>query len=104
MLLASPDRSDAGLRVGLLSKAFGGDGSLDIDLGAVTEPIAACFAEELGAVLQVPAARAAAACAILARHGLGALCRDIGAAVRGSEIRLHMAGRGLFVASRLDLH
>jgi phosphoribosylformylglycinamidine synthase len=104
LLLAYHDRSDGGLLVTLLEMAFAGHCGLDIDLGTAGDPIAECFAEELGAVLQVPAARATAARAIVARHGLGALCRDIGTVMSGTEIRLHSNGRRLLEASRLDLH
>jgi phosphoribosylformylglycinamidine synthase len=75
-----------------------------VDLGAAGDPIAECFAEELGVVLQVPAARAAAARAIVARHGLGDVCRDIGTVASGAEIRLQSNGRSLYAASRIDLH
>jgi phosphoribosylformylglycinamidine synthase len=104
LLLAYHDRSDGGLLVTLLEMAFAGHCGLDVDLGTASDPIAECFAEELGAVLQVPAARAAGASAILARHGLGGLCRDIGCVASGTQIRLRANGRGLFEASRLDLH
>jgi phosphoribosylformylglycinamidine synthase len=104
LLLAYHDRSDGGLLVTLLEMAFAGHCGLDIDLGTASDPIAECFAEELGAVLQVPAPRAAGASAVLARHGLGGLCRDIGSVASGTQIRLRAGGRGLFEASRLDLH
>jgi len=104
LLLAYHDRSDGGLLVTLLEMAFAGHCGLDVDLGTASDPIAECFAEELGAVLQVRAARAAGACAILARHGLAGLCRDIGSVASGTEVRLRANGRVLFAASRLDLH
>jgi phosphoribosylformylglycinamidine synthase len=77
---------------------------MTLDLGTAPDPIAACFAEELGAVLQVPAARVAEARSVLARHGLAALMRDIGEPVAGADVRLHINGRAVYSASRLDLH
>jgi phosphoribosylformylglycinamidine synthase len=104
LVLAYHDRSDGGLLVTLLEMAFAGHCGLDVDLGAAGDPIAECFAEELGVVLQVPAARAAAARAVVARHGLGDVCRDIGTVASGAEIRLQSNGRSLYEASRIDLH
>src|SRR3984885_2685959 len=75
LVLAYHDRSDGGLLVTLLEMAFAGHCGLEVDLGAAADPIAECFAEELGVVLQVPAARAATARAVVGRHGLGDMCR-----------------------------
>ena len=110
LVLAYHDRSDGGLLVTLLEMAFAGHCGLDVDLGAAGpgtagDPIAECFAEELGAVLQVPAARAAAARSVVARHGLGAYCVATSARVAsGAELRVQSSGRTLYAASRLDLH
>jgi phosphoribosylformylglycinamidine synthase len=128
LLLAYHDRSDGGVLLTVLEMAFASHCGLAIDLGAVTDPIAACFAEELGAVLQVPAARAAEALEILARHGLGTLVRDIGEPLRrnageprgqdsgeprdggvgavadDSDVQLRANGRIIWSGSRLALH
>ena len=53
LVLAYHDRSDGGLLIALLEMAFAGHCGLDIDLGTAADPVAACFSEELGAVLQV---------------------------------------------------
>ncbi|MEP6546522.1 MAG: phosphoribosylformylglycinamidine synthase [Gammaproteobacteria bacterium] len=104
LVLAYHDRSDGGVLVTLLEMAFAAHCGLAIDLGEAADPIAACFAEELGAVLQVPAAGAAQAHEILATHGLTVLTRDVGAPLTGTEVTLRINGRGAFSASRLDLH
>jgi phosphoribosylformylglycinamidine synthase len=114
LLLAYHDRSDGGLLVTLLEMAFAGHCGLDVDLGtagrgaagrgAEGDPIAECFAEELGVVLQVPASRAAAARAVVSRHGLGDVCHDIGTPTSGAEIRVRRDGRIWYEASRIDLH
>src|SRR5580692_5910495 len=88
LLLAYHDRSDGGLLVTLLEMAFASHCGLRIDLGAADDVIAAAFAEEIGAVIQVPAARAAEAHAILARHGLAVLTRDVGEPIPGADVRV----------------
>ncbi|HWG70335.1 MAG TPA: phosphoribosylformylglycinamidine synthase [Steroidobacteraceae bacterium] len=103
-LLAYHDRSDGGVLQTALEMAFAAHCGLDLDLGAAADEIAACFSEELGAVLQVPAAQATAALDIAARHGLGALTRDIGQPIAGDEVRVRVNGRTAYSASRLALH
>ena len=53
LVAAYHDRSDGGLYVTLVEMAFAGHTGLEVDLGAVTDPIPVLFSEELGAVLQV---------------------------------------------------
>jgi len=103
LLLAYHDRSDGGVLLTVLEMAFAGHCGLGIDLGAVSDPIAGCFAEELGAVLQVSASRAGEARAILARHGLQALTRDIGQPNAGDEVTVMANGGAIFAGSRLAL-
>jgi phosphoribosylformylglycinamidine synthase len=104
LVLAYHDRSDGGVLVTVLEMAFAARCGLDIDLGTVPDEIAACFAEELGAVLQVPAARLPEVEGVLARHGLDSLWRDIGAPLPGSsDVRVQACGRSVYSASRLDL-
>jgi phosphoribosylformylglycinamidine synthase len=104
LLLAYHDRSDGGMLLCVLEMAFAGHCGLRIELGSELDVIAACFAEELGAVIQVAAAHVGAARDILARHGLGRLTRDIGEPIEGSEIKISANGAVLFSASRSDLH
>ena len=104
LILAYHDRSDGGVLLTVLEMAFASHCGLAIDLGAPADPIAACFAEELGAVLQVSAVRASEARDVLARHGLAALIRDIGEPLAGTEVRVHIDGRTDYCASRLELH
>jgi phosphoribosylformylglycinamidine synthase len=87
-LLAYHDRSDGGLLVTLLEMAFAGGCGLDIDLAELApggDPLAALFAEELGAVVQVRGAQEAdAVSALLGSHG----CRvhRVGRPVTGNRI------------------
>ncbi len=104
LVLAYHDRSDGGVLLTVLEMAFASHCGLAIDLGAPADPIAACFAEELGAVVQVSAARASEARDVLARHGLGPLTRDVGEPLAGADVRVHIDGRTVYSASRLDLH
>jgi phosphoribosylformylglycinamidine synthase len=104
LLLAYHDRSDGGVLITLLEMAFAAHCGLAIDLGSVADPIAACFAEELGVVLQVPASRSAEALDVLARHGLEALTRDIGEPRADGEVQVRINGGVAYSASRLELH
>jgi phosphoribosylformylglycinamidine synthase len=104
LILAYHDRSDGGLLVTLLEMAFAAHCGLRIDLGAAADTIAACFSEELGAVIQVPQARIAEARRILERHALGALTRDIGEPAAGDEVLLNADGNVVFSGSRIALH
>jgi len=104
LVLAYHDRSDGGLLVTLLEMAFAAHCGLSVDLGAVDDVMAAAFAEELGAVIQVPAARAAEARVVLSRHGLEALTRDVGEPTPGAEVRVSANGGRVYTGSRIELH
>jgi phosphoribosylformylglycinamidine synthase len=104
LLLAYHDRSDGGLLVTVLEMAFAAHCGLRIDLGGQNDLIAACFSEELGAVLQVPQARLAEAQRVLEQHGLAQFASDIGEPVAGSEIHVRAGGREVYSASRIALH
>jgi len=104
LVLAYHDRSDGGLLVTLLEMAFAAHCGLRVDLGAVDDMIAAAFAEEPGAVIQVAAARAAEARLILARHGLAALTRDVGEPTMGVEVQVSANGGHVYSGSRIALH
>ncbi len=79
-LLAYHDRSDGGLIVTLCEMAFAGRCGVNIDLHLPSgaDAIAALFAEELGAVIQVRRADLAPVLMELAAHGLAACTRRIG--------------------------
>ncbi len=104
LVLSYHDRSDGGLLVTVLEMAFASHCGLEIDLGSALDPIAACFAEELGAVVQVAGSRAGEAREILLRHGLAAHAQDIGTPAAGCAVTVRAQGRTLYSASRVDLH
>ena len=104
LILAYHDRSDGGALISLLEMAFAGHCGLSLDFGAVPDVIAACFAEELGVVVQVPARSLAEALAILERQDLKTFTRDIGAPLAGSEVELRANGAIVYSGSRPALH
>ncbi|MDP9014903.1 MAG: phosphoribosylformylglycinamidine synthase [Pseudomonadota bacterium] len=123
LLLAYHDRSDGGALLTLLEMAFASHCGLDVDLGSVADPVAACFAEEVGAVLQVASARVTEALEVLRRHGLDGHTRDLGEPIRdgargagaahagaahagagGERVTLRANGQVIYAASRVELH
>jgi phosphoribosylformylglycinamidine synthase len=109
LVLAYHDRSDGGVLLTVLEMAFASQCGIAIDLGAVADPVTACFSEELGAVLQVPGSRVAEALDVLARHGLAQLCRDIGEPIArdatgsGSVVSEHGAMPGDRTSAKADV-
>jgi phosphoribosylformylglycinamidine synthase len=104
LLLAYHDRSDGGVLVTLLEMAFASHCGLEIDLKTVADPVAACFSEELGAVLQVAAVRVDEAREVLKRHALGPLAHDLGAPTAGDAVTVAANGAVIYSASRVELH
>jgi phosphoribosylformylglycinamidine synthase len=104
LLLAYHDRSDGGMLIALLEMAFASRCGLEVDLGAVPDPVAAAFSEELGALVQVQSARLDEAREVLARHGLGGHARVVGRPVPGERVSVRANGREIHSASRIDLH
>ena len=103
-LLAYHDRSDGGLLVALLEMAFAGRCGLDIDISALgAEPLAALFSEELGAVLQIPAARRDAVQRALAAAGLTGCCHAVGRPRADQAITIGRGGAVLFRGERAAL-
>jgi phosphoribosylformylglycinamidine synthase len=103
LVLAYHDRSDGGLLVTLLEMAFAGHCGLELALDE-EDPVAQCFSEELGAVVQIPESAVAQAAAVLGRHGLAGYWRELGAPSVGAEVRVTVAGRTVYCASRMELH
>jgi phosphoribosylformylglycinamidine synthase len=111
-ILAYHDRSDGGLLVTLLEMAFAGRAGLAIDAAAVggsagqgvsrAELVAGLFAEELGAVIQVREADAAAAVETLGRHGVSA--RVVARPEAGERIAVGRGAAVVYERSRVELH
>jgi phosphoribosylformylglycinamidine synthase len=108
-LLAYHDVSDGGVFVTLAEMAFASRCGLQIDVGApelrdggVAAPLAALFAEELGAVVQVRDAQLAAI--LDEARAAGVAARPIGRPVRGDRIVIRCAGDVVLDEARRDLH
>ncbi len=105
LLLAYHDRSDGGLFTTLAEMAFAGHCGLDVDITALgTDPLAALFSEELGAVVQVRTGDLDTVRERLGAAGLGGLAHAIGRAVPGATLRISRDGVEVYRASRTDLH
>ena len=105
LLLAYHDRSDGGLFVTLVEMAFAGHCGLEIEIGAIgTDPLAALFSEELGAVLQVAAPHVEAVRDRLSAAGLSSMTHVIGRARPGHDVSIRSGNREVYRASRVHLH
>ncbi len=107
-LLAYHDRSDGGLLATVAEMAFAGHVGVDLVLdhiaGDEQEAIAALFAEELGAVIQVAGDDADAIIAQYAEAGLGACIHRIGELNHDDAVRIRLGGAILTEVPRLSLH
>jgi phosphoribosylformylglycinamidine synthase len=102
-LLAYHDIGDGGLFVSLAEMAFASRCGVDIALDAVPGgPLAALFAEELGAVVQVRAADAQAVVAAAEAAGLAAAV--VGSPSNSSRIIVRCRGTTVLDETRIDLH
>jgi phosphoribosylformylglycinamidine synthase len=111
-LLAYHDRSDGGVFVTLCEMAFAGRAGLVIDADAVADgdatagsggPLtAALFTEELGAVVQVREAEAAAVVRAFERHGVAA--RVVARPCSEDRVAVVSGERVVFERSRTELH
>ena len=104
-VLAYHDRSDGGLFVTLAEMAFAGHAGLDIDLGGLSGNVAEIlFNEELGAVLQVPAAAADAIVAALNAAGLRGCVSVIGQVADHGALNIQQGGSQVFSDTLINLH
>ncbi len=100
LVLAYHDRSDGGAFAALAEMAFASRAGLELVLDAVAgDPVAALFAEELGALLQIRDADVPAVRALFAEHGLGPHVHAIGRPNAGGTIRI---ARGGALVAELD--
>jgi len=107
-LLAYHDRSDGGLLVSLAEMVFAGRVGADLVLDHIAgdgeEALAALFAEELGAVVQVRAEDADYVIARYAETGLGDCIHRIGELNAEDVLRVRLGGAILLESPRRDLH
>jgi phosphoribosylformylglycinamidine synthase len=102
LLLAYHDRSDGGLLVTLLEMAFAGHCGLDITLDAIcnTAVIDCLFAEELGAVIQVPNSALPQLQELAEQFGLADICLPLGTVRAGDGIVFSCKGQTVLQGSR----
>jgi phosphoribosylformylglycinamidine synthase len=103
LALAYHDRSDGGLFATLCEMAFAGGTGIDVRLEPERDLLAALFAEELGVVLQIRERDLEAVSAIFARAGLREHLQEVGAPAPGDRLRIFVAGRCVYDASRASL-
>ncbi|MGE5358809.1 MAG: phosphoribosylformylglycinamidine synthase [Bacteroidales bacterium] len=106
LVLAYHDRSDGGLFVTLAEMAFAGHVGVTIDAETVAGAddaalLPALFAEELGAVLQVPASGLEHARSTLSRHGLDAFV--VGSLDASNNVSVVRGPTTIFSESRVSL-
>jgi len=95
LLLAYHDRSDGGLVVTLAEMAFSGGRGITATL-AGDDALAALFAEELGAVVQVAAGSVDRVIKILAKHGLKKdVVTKIGSVTDDRNFKITMGGQAV---------
>ncbi|WP_133408566.1 phosphoribosylformylglycinamidine synthase [Parashewanella tropica] len=101
-VIAYHDRSDGGVFTTLVEMAFAGNTGLDIDLSALTGThLERLFNEELGAVIQVPADKAAV---IAAQYNAGGVaCHVIGELSQGDRVTIKADGAEIYSESRVAL-
>ncbi|TWE11512.1 phosphoribosylformylglycinamidine synthase [Rudaeicoccus suwonensis] len=99
LLTAYHDRSDGGLWATVAEMAFASGCGVSIDVPS-TE---ALFAEELGAVLEIPASAHAAVERILTDTGLSAVCHFIGRPTQDGHLTVTVGGETLLHEQVRDL-
>jgi phosphoribosylformylglycinamidine synthase len=104
LVLAYHDRSDGGLIACLLEMAFASGCGLEVALEQRGEALlAALFAEELGAVLQISEADLHRVLEVLARHGLADWARQVARPNGGSRLVIRAADGIVFEESLATL-
>ncbi|MGD8618168.1 MAG: phosphoribosylformylglycinamidine synthase, partial [Gammaproteobacteria bacterium] len=104
LLLAYHDRSDGGLFACLAEMCFAGHCGATVTLDRLgVDPVAALFAEELGAVIQVPRAEVPVVMAQLTARGLGDMVHRLGEPNTLDRIDFLFAGQPVLSESRVEL-
>ncbi|HEY5863549.1 MAG TPA: phosphoribosylformylglycinamidine synthase, partial [Casimicrobiaceae bacterium] len=101
-LIAYHDVSDGGVLVTLAEMAFASHCGLEVALPGNGDVLATLFAEELGAVVQVPAGAVTSILADAQWSGLAAC--EIGRPTAGTRIRIAVGDAVVLDESRTDLH
>ncbi len=104
LVCAAHDRSDGGLFATVCEMAFAGRMGVQIELADAADALPTLFAEELGVVIQIPAAREAQVEAVLERFGLASLGKRIGQVTDNDSIVFLQEGASIYSARRVELH
>lgn len=103
-VLAYHDRSDGGLLATLVEMAFAGRTGVEIDVAELgSDPVAALFAEELGAVLQIRSADAPRVRSTLEAQGLSGACFRLGTLRDDDRVVVRGGAATLFDEARTEL-
>ena len=103
LLCAYHDRSDGGMLVTLAEMAFASHCGLDVALERGSDPLAALFSEELGAVIQTRRQDHAAVEAVLAGAGLLECSRIVARPNDDDRFRIRQGGKMLLDLPRVQL-
>lgn len=95
-LLAYHDRSDGGLLAAAVEMAFAGNVGLDLEIPADADALAALFAEELGALIQVKDSDQAAVLEVLRAHGLDTCSSVVGALNDDFTFKVLQGGEAIY--------
>ncbi len=97
LILAYHDRSDGGLLVTVAEMAFGARQGIHLHLDELgDDPLAALFAEELGAVIQVADPNLARVNEVLNRHNVGDLSFLIGSPAADRQLTIEQGGKTIY--------
>ncbi len=103
-LLAYHDRSDGGLLATVAEMLFAGRKGVDLDLSMLgSDPLAALFNEELGAVIQVAKPERERVLNTLLLSGLGHCTFEIGRVTDTQTLNIRHDGRSLYQNNRAEL-
>ncbi|MBT1062828.1 phosphoribosylformylglycinamidine synthase [Bowmanella sp. Y26] len=100
LVWAYHDRSDGGLFTTIAEMAFAGNCGANVQLDGLGDALAALYNEELGAVLQVPAAKLDDIKQVFADNGLAALVHVIGEPVSDDRLQFTLAGQSVLSETR----
>jgi len=101
-VLAYHDRGDGGLFATVAEMAFAAHCGVTLELDDA-QPVAALFAEELGAVLQIRRAERTQVMSVLREAGLAECAHFVGAPNVSDELRVVSLGKTVFCEQRVDL-
>ena len=105
LLLAYHDRSDGGLLATVAEMSFAGRKGIHLVLDKLgNDPLAALFAEELGAVIELDKSRLADVMAVLAKHKLSDIAHLVGNTTDEDVLEISHKGQSIYSQSITTLN